>query len=386
MYGAMGLLNRGVRVLVLDSTDPAKFEAILAELTKGGVSLHQALSQTLVVGMAMGMTSYEPVINLEKLHLLFQKNRIPSAANFIYMTLPGSLLDQFAGPRGYRRIELQPDNDNTTAGRHSGPLTRGSLYPLALNGVDLDAWMAAAVLTDDEIQYALRLAAFLHGNGLESRDKVTLLLPREGRGAGIWSKQDFEESLGKSEQLGIKIFPAEAVRPALRLPARHPDQDRVFWAVQAAGCQNIEPAVLKGLREDGHPLAVLEVGAGVPLSKYMQFLHYVVFGMGWLRKMNFVTQPSVELYKQITNSLYAQARKAGNVERTKEWRALARTSYRANAPGEITLHYDSLVTAGLLAPEDLGSPRPGAAEILARVIKRLRAQKKIEYEIGRAHV
>ncbi|MBI3694878.1 MAG: hypothetical protein HY238_08570 [Acidobacteria bacterium] len=379
MYGAMGLLNGGVRVFVLDSTDPAKFEAILAQLTRGGVPLRRALSQTLVVGMAMGMTSYEPVINLEKLHLLFQKNRIPSTANFVYMTLPGSLLDQFAAPRGYQRIELQLDNDNTTAGRHSGPLTRGSLYPLALNGVDLDAWMAAAVLTGDEIQYALRLAAFLHSNGLESRDKVTLLLPRQWRGAGIWSKQDFEESLGKSEQLGIKIFPAEVVQPPLRLPARHPDEDRVFWAVQAAGCQNIEPAIVKHLREQGYPLAVLDVAAGTPLSKYMQFLHYAVFGMGWLRKMNFVTQPSVELYKQITNTLYARACKAGSVERTREWRALARTRYRANAPGGITLHYDSLVTARLLTPQDLGPPRAGAAEVLARAIQRLRAEKRIEY-------
>src|SRR5262249_24842161 len=149
------------------------------------------LRRTLVVGMAMGMTSYEPVVNLEMLDALYRKKKIESRANFIYMTLPGSLLDQFAGERGYRRVELQPDHDNTTAGRHSGPLTRGSLYPLAFNGVDLEAWMAAAVLSEEEIEGAFRMAAFLHGNGIEGRDKVGLLLPREWAGARIWTKQDF---------------------------------------------------------------------------------------------------------------------------------------------------------------------------------------------------
>ena len=36
----------------------------------------------------------------------------------------------------------------------------------------------------------------------------------------------------------------------------------------------------------------------------MQFIHYAVFGMAWLRKINFVTQPNVELYKSITNQLH----------------------------------------------------------------------------------
>ena len=47
---------------------------------------------------------------------------------------------------------------------------------------------------------AWKLAAFLHVQGLSGRDKVTLLLPRAWEGAGMWTKQDFEESLGKAER------------------------------------------------------------------------------------------------------------------------------------------------------------------------------------------
>ena len=452
MYQQMGLLEGGVRVWILDSTDPAKLQAILAAITRRD-PLPRALRKTLVLGMAMGMTSYEPVVNLEKLDLLFRRNKVPSQSNFLYMTLPGSLLDRFAGPRGYRRVGLQPDGDNTTAGRHSGPLTRGSLYPLALNGVNLDAWMAATVLSGDEMEQALRMSAFLHGNGLEGRDKITLLLPAEWTGAGVWTKQDFEESLGKSEELGIKVFPAHlappgaglpasllartappedclpasllartappearlrashptrtapsadlpashlarTASPGAELPASHlahtappeaslppgsPSQDRVFWAVQVPGCDNPDRALLRQLKQQGYPVAVLDLRGPMALPRYMQWVHTVVFGLGCLRQMNFVTQPSVELYKQIAARLHAQARRAGSISRTRPWRGLARTPYRAAAPGRITLHYDSLVRARLMAPQDLGPARLGAAEILARAAGRLHQQRKIEY-------
>ena len=59
MYQAVGLLRRGPRVYVLDSTDPAKLRNILDDIeSRAGVPLAQALKSTLVVGMALGMTSY----------------------------------------------------------------------------------------------------------------------------------------------------------------------------------------------------------------------------------------------------------------------------------------------------------------------------------------
>ncbi len=107
MYNAVGLLKRGPRCYVLDSTDPAKLKNILADMSKrSSLAMPALLKSTLVVGMAMGMTSYEPVVNLERLALLYDKQRVDSRSNFLYMTLPGSLLDQFASSRGYRKVEL----------------------------------------------------------------------------------------------------------------------------------------------------------------------------------------------------------------------------------------------------------------------------------------
>lgn len=355
MYQAVGLLRRGIRCFVVDSTDPAKLKWIFEEIRRrDGRSLPEILRRSLVVGMAMGMTSYEPVVNLEKLATLFDRHHLASQANFLYMTLPGSVLDQFAGPRGYRRVELQPDGANTTAGRHSGPLTRGSLYPLALAGVDLKAWIQGAVLNESQIATAWRLAAFLHAQGEAGRDKVNLLLPRRWKGAGIWTKQDFEESLGKSERLGIKIVIGERPKLVNYRSPRDPRQDRVFLAVQLGDEPHPEAAKIKRLRLAGYPLAVLTAPRGCLLSTYMQFIHYTVFGLAYLREMNFVTQPSVELYKSVAAEIYAEARRAGGIRHTQAWRQMMETSRRARF-GRLTLYYHLLpegnAAKGLPAPE-----------------------------------
>jgi glucose-6-phosphate isomerase len=367
MYQAAGMLRRGPRLYVLDSTDPEKLKAIEEDIAKrSGLAPREYWKRTLVVGMAMGMTSYEPVVNLERIARACDAARVDSRANIYYLTLPGSLLDQFASARGYRRVALQPDDANSTAGRHSGPLTRGSLYPLALAGTDLKAWIAGAVLSADEIETAWRLASFLHAQGAAGRDKVTLLLPRAWEGAAIWTKQDFEESLGKAGDLGIKIVTDERVRMTNYRAPKDPRQDRVFLAVQFKG----EPAGKAALiRRAGYPIASLTLAPSAPLSGYMQFIHYCVFGMAWLRNVNFVTQPNVELYKSIANRLHSEARRAGGITRTKEWRE---TSRGAVWRGRVTLNWDRLKGC---AETDAGT----APAIYASLIRQFSDDRRIEY-------
>jgi glucose-6-phosphate isomerase len=372
MYNAVGLLARGPRCYVLDSSDPAKLKAILADIEKrSGLSLREALKSALVVGMAMGMTSYEPVVNLEKLYALYERNKIDSRPNFLYMTLPGSLLDQFAAPRGYTRVELQLDGGNSTAGRHSAPLTRGSLYPLGLAGVDLRQWVAGSFLDADQVHTAWRLAAFLHAQGAAGRDKVTLLLPKSWAGAALWTKQDFEESLGKSPDIGIKIVIDENPRLANYRAPRDPRQDRLFLAVRRKGFPGPDRAKLALLRRLGYPLAVLTVPAGAPLSAYMQFIHYTVFGLGYLRNMNFVTQPSVELYKVITSRVVAEAQKAGGITRTREWQRLMNPATTLRYRGGISLHYPHLAARA-------GRVKGDAAEVYAGLLGSLVAAGEVD--------
>lgn len=342
MYQASGLLKRGPRLYLLDSTDPAKLKAILEDITtRSKLPLAHALKRILIVGMAMGMTSYEPVINLEKLAALYDKHGVDSKSNFVYMTLPGSLLDQFAAARGYRRIELQLDGANSTAGRHSAPLTRGSLYPLGLAKNDLAHWIRATALTENQIHTAWQLAAFLEAQGRAGRDKVTLALPKQWA-AALWTKQNFEESLGKSEAAGIKVIIGEKLGTSHYRAPRDPAQDRLFLMVQIKGIPNPHAKQIDLIRRAGYPVAVLTFPAHSLLSAYLQFIHYTVCGLGVLRNMNFVTQPGVELYKTITNRLHAEAREAGGIESTPEWRAFEESPRQAKWRGSVTLRWDRL--------------------------------------------
>jgi len=369
MYHAAGLLRGGPIFYALDSTDPAKLKAVLDDLERRSRRpLRQALRSTLVVGMALGMTSYEPVVNLEKLSALFVRFGIDSRANFLYLTLPGSLLDQFASARGYQRIPLQMDGDHTTAGRHSGPLTRGALYPLALAGVDIRHWIRGTLLADREIAIAWTLSSFLHAQGVAGRDKVTLALPPAWSGAGIWTKQDFEESLGKSEALGIKIVVGEQSRRAYYHPAKDFRQDRAFLAVRLG--RGEDGLSVQTLVRAGYPLAVVEMPDGTSLSRYMQFIHYAVFGVAYLRAMNFVTQPSVELYKTIAGEIYADAKRAGNVSKTSAWCSMTASERQSSWRRRLTVYYDTV---------DANAGAGDAAAKYASLIRQLHANRSIEY-------
>ncbi len=365
LYHKAGLLKKGPKLYVLDSTDPAKLKNILADITaSSGLSIKEALKSTLVIAMALGMTSYEPVVNLEMLTALYDKYKIDAKPNFLYMTLPGSILDQFAGPRGYTRVPLQLDEGNSTSGRHSSPLTRGSLYPLALAKADLGAWFQGTFLKQEEVQTAWRLSAFLDAQGKVGRDKVTLLLAKPLAAAGIWTKQNFEESLGKSEELGLKMLIDEKPKLSNYRAPKDAAQDRVFLAVMVKGASDgvAEKAAL--LRRAGYPVATVMLDKGANLSHYMQWMHYVVFGIGWLRKMNFVTQPSVELYKQITSRVHSD-------ETHSDWNNLMGSPRQMKWKGGVTLYYDKLS-----AQEIKGT---NAAEVYATILKDLFVNGRMQY-------
>jgi hypothetical protein len=193
---------------------------------------------------------------------------------------------------------------------------------LALAGCDLKKWIGGAILSDGDVSEALKLSAFLQAQAEQGRDKVTLLLPQSWAGVGLWTKQDFEESLGKSEQIGIKIVIGEKPNFRNYRKVEDPAQDRVFVVVQRKGEAHPDAEAITRLRSTHYPIAMLTMPAAAPLSHYMQFVHYAVFGLGYLRNMNFVTQPAVELYKSIAGEIAEEAKRVGGVTETSAWKAL----------------------------------------------------------------
>ena len=193
---------------------------------------------------------------------------------------------------------------------------------------------------------------------------MTLLLAKPLAAAGIWTKQNFEESLGKSEELGLKMLIDEKPKLSNYRAPKDAAQDRVFLAVMVKGSSDgvAEKATL--LRRAGYPVATVMLDKGANLSHYMQWMHYVVFGIGWLRKMNFVTQPSVELYKQITSRVHSD-------ETHSDWNNLMGSPRQMKWNGGVTLYYDKLS-----AKEIKGA---NAAEVYAKILKDLFVNGRMQY-------
>jgi hypothetical protein len=168
----------------------------------------------------------------------------------------------------------------------------------------------------------------------------------------------------------LKIVIDERPRLANYRSPKDPAQDRAFLAVQIKGTPNSNGQKIALLRRAGYPLAVLTVPAGALLSRYMQFIHYTVFGLGYLRNINFVTQPGVELYKSIASQLHQEAGKAGGIGKTKSWAAMTRSPRQAKWRGALTLYHDQIsgVPVGGDAPQIYGS-----------ILRQLARARRIEY-------
>ncbi len=233
---------------------------------------------------------------------------------------------------------------------------------------------------------AWKLAAFLHAQGLEGRDKVSLLLPASWAAAGLWTKQDVEESLGKSEALGIKIVIDEKVR--LRSFRRIDDakQDRVFLVFQRKGEAHPEAKQITALRHAGYAIAIVTVVAAKPLSYYMQYIHYVVGGLAYLRCMNFVTQPSVELYKSIASEIYKEAEAAGGTANTTHWQELRMPHPRelANKLNKLDFEYGELTWFGDLRYSEEGRALRVKLERIADRVFRSRLKMPVDIYEGPA--
>src|SRR5260370_13984294 len=102
----------------------------------------------------------------------------------------------------------------------------------------------------------------------------------------------------------------------------------------------------------------------------MQFTHYAVCGLGFLRNINFVTQPGVELYKSITNRVYQQAQAAGGVESSALWQTMTRSPRRANWRGTLDVYYDGI---------EVDPENGDASAVYASLLAQLALSRRAEY-------
>jgi hypothetical protein len=281
---ALGFFTKGIRVYPLDSTDPRALNHVIQRLAEAkGITMPAGASavrqdtkaqdqrteapakdeddaalcrdlfaDVVMVAVAMGKTSEEPISHLDWFTDLVRRGELPVAEHALVMAIPDSYLERYAQSHGIPRLPLQLDGGAGTPGRMSAPATRVFLLPaaIALTGGGAAPGTLRSVLEQAWAAYDLdgaagrpqqhpfvRLAAALAGEARDGACALWLALPPAGasgrdpgpyavelRGPGVrrpldalrwWTEQLMEESLGKGGK-GIVLFSDQhlAIPPA----------------------------------------------------------------------------------------------------------------------------------------------------------------------------
>jgi len=321
--------GEAIAIHPLDSTDPAALNAIVRQiaatkhiaLPSGREELSQAaflrslLHDVMMIGVAMGMTSEEPITHLAWFTELLQWAGLPPAEHLLVMALPGSYLDSFAREHQAPSRPLQLDGGTGTGGRMSAPATRVFLLPAALHLTHLPgaSGQLRAVLRRAWDEYDLdlattspaehpfvRLAAALRAASEDGACRLLLRMP-EGWGVLVsWLEQLMEESLGKGGK-GIVVFDDQTLNPSA--PGYHPGgMLRVRVVTETAPAANDQGFILsqpslasEEPRERLAALATSFLGWQLSMALY-----------GYLHRIQFAGQPAVENYKARAHAMRAQ--------------------------------------------------------------------------------
>jgi glucose-6-phosphate isomerase len=320
--------NGQVSIYPLDSTDPAALNAIVREIAAAKklalptgeeashpTSLRALLSDVMMVGVSMGMTSEEPITHLEWFTDLLKQAGLRPAEHVLVMTLPGSYLDRFANAQQAPSRPLQPDEGTGTGGRMSAPTTRVFLLPAALSLTRLSggpgqlrsvlqqAWddynLELATSHPAEHPY-VQLAAALSAASRDGACRLLLGMPEGWQAFVSWLEQLMEESLGKGGK-GIVVFDDQTLNQSA--PGYRQDallRVRVVTeATQAAEEQRFllsEPSLAsKEPRDRLAALATSFLGWQLSMALY-----------GYLQCIQFAGQPAVENYKARARALRTQ--------------------------------------------------------------------------------
>ena len=239
--------------------------------------------------------------------------------NFIALTDPGTSLEPLARQHGFRRVVATPTD---VGGRYSA-LTPFGLVPAALIGLDVQtllerarAMMRACRHDSPDENPGLKLGQFIGSYALQSRDKLTVVLPPAIASFGLWVEQLLAESTGK-EGKGIIPIVDEPLGP----PRVYGD-DRVFTKLwidtppdQARAADEALDQRVGSLEAAGRPVCELELADLYDLGGEFFRWEFATAVAGSLLRINAFDQPNVQESKDNTEAVLADFAQRGELPR-----------------------------------------------------------------------
>ncbi|MEA2133595.1 MAG: transaldolase / glucose-6-phosphate isomerase, partial [Solirubrobacteraceae bacterium] len=275
----------GLRLHVLDSTEPLQIAAVEAEID---------VAKTLFIVSTKSGGTIETLSLFKHFHALQGEG-----GHFIAVTDPGSTLVDLAEEHGFRRTFL---NDSEIGGRYSA-LSYFGLVPAALAGVDVRPILEGAQVAEQacsdfeapEDNSGLWLGLALGELARAGRDKLTFVVDDPLGSFGIWAEQLVAESTGKQ---GRGIFPI-ADEPVLAADAYGPD--RVFLHLRNTEAPDARhDDHIAALAEAGHPTITVQAAGPDDLGRVFFLSEFATAVVGWVLEINPFDQPNVQQAKDAT--------------------------------------------------------------------------------------
>ena len=190
-------------IFFFDNTDPEGFDRVLARIGAG-------LPQTLVIVVSKSGGTKDTRNGMLEAEARFAANGLQFARHAIAVTGVGSELDQHAEAQGWLARFPMPD----WIGGRTSVMSAVGLLPMALQGFDIDAFLAGAGAMDDRTRVpdaarnaAMLLALMWYHAGDGKGEKDMIILPYKDRLALFtkYLQQLVMESLGKEKNLAGEV-------------------------------------------------------------------------------------------------------------------------------------------------------------------------------------
>jgi glucose-6-phosphate isomerase len=288
---------QGLRLHVLDSTDPAAVEAV-------GAAVDPAATLFVVSSKSGG--------TIEPLSLFAHFSSLQAdGAHYIAITDPGSGLATLATERDFRHVFY---GDPEIGGRYSA-LSPFGIVPATLMGVDTaallrgaeQAWRTGAA-DESELPAGVWLGAALAALARSGRDKLTFVIAESLPGLGLWLEQLVAESTGKH---------GTGILPVAEEPLGEPDDygdDRVFvHLADPSSPDSATDARLAALGEAGHPLITIPTDGPLDLGRVFLLAELAVAVAGWGLQINPFDQPNVQQAKDATSRVLEGFEQSGEL-------------------------------------------------------------------------
>jgi transaldolase/glucose-6-phosphate isomerase len=301
---SFGPLEHGLRLHVLDSTDPGA----VAEL-ENAVELDKTL---FLVSSKSGGT----VETLSHFRHFFEKTG-GKGEQFVAITDPDSPLQKLAEESNFRRVFC---NDAEIGGRYS-VLSYFGIVPAVLIGVNIRGLLSRCQVAEQNCtnydstssNSGLWLGIAMGALALQRRDKLTFVVSEPISSFGLWVEQLIAESTGKE---------GKGILPVADEPLGTPDvygDDRVFAYLRDTDSPDEETdAKVEALARAGHPVITLATHGALDLGRVFFFAEFATAVAGWALGINPFDQPNVQEAKDNTAKVLEQFEAEGALPEVEE--------------------------------------------------------------------